>query len=369
MKKLPLVLLMSYLALTLGGCGLFQKSEEPSEEPPVAESPDDGSKKAGKTPEKTDETAVTPPAPPTNNLIPSTDPSTRRNEIKKPQNKNNPFAFLPLAPVVKGKTDTSGVTNTKPGSSGGGATNAAAGSSRGGVTNAVAVESRCQASSSVVSSVPPSIPEPSLPIPNEARGVFVSGVVKFNGKSVAIVKVPNENVARQVTEGAALSNGQVRVKSINGNSLQPYIVLEQYGLNVSRAVGEPAEEPVQPPTPKAPPIAPPEPSGYGTVNNIVLQEVEIKDENSANPLVNGTLCNSGEKTLQVSTLTLQISEKGTKKIISSMRVELAATYTIEPGIQAEFDGRIGSNDNSQKSETGLRGRQKGDVTITLTDWS
>ncbi|MEA5533591.1 hypothetical protein [Crocosphaera sp. XPORK-15E] len=365
MKKLSLVLLMSYLALTLGGCGLFQKSEEPSEEPPVAKSPSETPKKS----EKTDEIAVTPTAPPTSNLIPSTDPNTRRNEIKKPQDKNNPFAFLPLAPVVKAQTETSGVTNTKPGAkpgpSRGGATNVAAtgsGGSRGGVTNAVAAENLCLAESSSASSVP----APSLPIPNEARGVVVSGIVKFNGTPVAIVKAPNENVARQVTEGAALSNGQIRVKSINASSLKPYIVLEQYGLDVSRAVGEPAEEPVEAPTP---PITPPEASGYGTVNNLVLQQVEIKEENSANPLVNGTMCNSGDKTLQVSTLTLQISEKGTKKIISSMRVELPTSYTIEPGIQADFDGRIGSNDNSQKSESGLRGRQKGDVTITLKEWS
>ncbi|MEM8779583.1 MAG: hypothetical protein AAGF26_12075, partial [Cyanobacteria bacterium P01_G01_bin.49] len=86
-------------------------------------------------------------------------------------------------------------------------------------------------------------------------------------------------------------------------------------------------------------------------------------------LINGTMCNSGQETLKVSRLILQISEKDTNKIINSMEVELAATYTIPPGTQAEFDGRVGAEDDNQKSELGLRGRQKGEITITLVEWS
>ena len=83
------------------------------------------------------------------------------------------------------------------------------------------------------------------------------------------------------------------------------------------------------------------------------------------------MCNSGFDTLQVSTITLQIEEKGSNpiKVISSMRVKLAAPYTLTPGNQAEFDGRVGEDDNRQKSELGLRGRNKGDITIRLVDWS
>lgn len=373
-KKVPSMLLLSYIALTLGGCGLFQGSQEPSEESPVAESPqppETSEEKPGEVFEETTPTPTPPQVSATEGLIPSTTPSERRKNIQ--TGRDNPFSVIPIQPVVRQTTGSNGSTQNV---------------AQNGVSQPeklctleqrpIATVAQAPGTGTPVSDIGPApLLAPVLPIPNEARGVVVSGVMQLNGTPVAIVKAPNENVARQVRVGGSLSNGQVKVKAINASSQRPYIVLEQYGLEIPRGVGEPAEEPVDPPTPgpsqavasSGSAVQAPGPDGFGIIRDLMLQQVQLTGEDTANPLINGTLCNDGNETLKVSTLTLQIAEKGTNKIINSMKVELAATYTLSPGTQAEFDGRVGANDQSQKSELGLRGRNKEDVRITLTDWS
>ncbi|MEW6495581.1 MAG: hypothetical protein AB1589_24140 [Cyanobacteriota bacterium] len=99
-----------------------------------------------------------------------------------------------------------------------------------------------------VATAPQLIPElPPLPEPTQARGIEVSGVVEVGNTPVAIVKVPNEP-ARYVREGQLLANGQVLVKRIEMNrGPTPVVILEQYGVEVARGVGEaPATGPGQP---------------------------------------------------------------------------------------------------------------------------
>lgn len=90
-----------------------------------------------------------------------------------------------------------------------------------------------------VATAPRLIPElPPLPEPTQARGIEVSGVVEVGGVPKAIVKVPNEP-SRTVREGDRLSNGQVLVKRIEVNQgPTPLVVLEQYGIEVAKRVGE-----------------------------------------------------------------------------------------------------------------------------------
>ena len=59
------------------------------------------------------------------------------------------------------------------------------------------------------------------------------------GVAEAIVKAPNEATTRYVRAGQRLSNGQILVKRIevNGGS-DPIVILEQNGVEVSRAVGD-----------------------------------------------------------------------------------------------------------------------------------
>lgn len=92
---------------------------------------------------------------------------------------------------------------------------------------------------------PSSTPQPVLPPlaqePDLARGVAVTGVIQIGSEPQAIIKVPNETTSRYVRVGQRLSNGQVLVKriEINENS-EPVVILEQYGIEVARAVGEEA---------------------------------------------------------------------------------------------------------------------------------
>lgn len=92
----------------------------------------------------------------------------------------------------------------------------------------------------------PSPEVPAIPEPNEARGVLVSGVIRTAQSPIAIVKAPSESVARQVMPGTMLANGLVQVKSIDTSSEVPEVVLEQYGIEVVRTVGQ---EPEMPPSP------------------------------------------------------------------------------------------------------------------------
>lgn len=82
--------------------------------------------------------------------------------------------------------------------------------------------------------VPPPPPQPTM-----ARAVEVSGIVQIGNVPYAIVKAPNEPTSRYVRVGQSLSDGEVLVKRIVTNQgAEPFIVLEQYGIEVVRSVGE-----------------------------------------------------------------------------------------------------------------------------------
>lgn len=86
---------------------------------------------------------------------------------------------------------------------------------------------------------PPFVPQlPQLPEPTVAQGISVTGVVQVAGIPRAIVNVPNEP-SRSVSVGDRLANGQVLVKRIEMNrGPTPVVILEQYGVEIARRVGE-----------------------------------------------------------------------------------------------------------------------------------
>jgi len=104
-----------------------------------------------------------------------------------------------------------------------------------------------QASSGQSMPLPPVIPDSSIepvspPPPQEpdlASNVAVTGVIQIGNETQAIVQVPNEGTSRYVRVGQRLSNGQVLVKRIEMNEgSEPIVILEQYGIEVARAVGD-----------------------------------------------------------------------------------------------------------------------------------
>ncbi|MTJ50252.1 hypothetical protein [Dolichospermum sp. UHCC 0259] len=90
-----------------------------------------------------------------------------------------------------------------------------------------------------------SVPSPKLktilppaPQPETAKGVIVTGVILIGKVPQAIVQVPDEPTSRYVQPGQRLVNG-VLVKRIEmGKGANPTVILEQYGIEVAKEVGE-----------------------------------------------------------------------------------------------------------------------------------
>ncbi|MEH1835607.1 MAG: hypothetical protein V7L29_27020 [Nostoc sp.] len=93
--------------------------------------------------------------------------------------------------------------------------------------------------------LPQVVPNPTLvsvlppPVqPELARAVLVTGVVLISKEPQAIIKVPDEPTSRYVQAGQRLANG-VLVKRIEMNQgYNPIVILEQYGIEVAKMVGE-----------------------------------------------------------------------------------------------------------------------------------
>ena len=79
---------------------------------------------------------------------------------------------------------------------------------------------------------------PPPPQPDLAKAVMVTGVVVVGKEPEAIIKVPNEPTSRYVEAGQRLANGLL-IKRIEMNEgSEPIVIVEQYGIEVARMVGE-----------------------------------------------------------------------------------------------------------------------------------
>jgi len=204
---------------------------------------------------------------------------------------------------------------------------------------------------------------PLLPSPNQARAVLITGVVSTGNTPAAIVKAPDESVARTVRTGDTLSNGNVLVKAIYAQQSEPAVVLEQYGTEVVRGVGEAALPPIQTTNSTTSQVVlPGSPGAFGLVRGLALNRVRLSEENSDQPLIAGTFCNNTSKNLKVSQIVLQIEDKN-GVVINSLPVSFSAPYILRPGQKAEFDERL------KNTELGLRGRNSSQIIMKLADWS
>ncbi|MEB3215185.1 MAG: hypothetical protein VKN72_02855 [Nostocales cyanobacterium 94392] len=103
--------------------------------------------------------------------------------------------------------------------------------------------------------MPGVIPQPDLasvlpppPQPTLAQAVLVSGVVQVGSQPQAIIKVPTEPTSRYVQAGQRLASGLL-VKRIEMNEgSEPIVILEQYGIEVARMVGEAPMGAIEPTT-------------------------------------------------------------------------------------------------------------------------
>ena len=106
---------------------------------------------------------------------------------------------------------------------------------------------------------------PPIRQPEMARAVIVTGVVLIGKTPQAIVKVPDELSSRYVRPGQRLVNG-VLVKRIEiSQGANPTVILEEYGIEVAKQVGE---QPVKASTPTSSPATTPSPAARNAVSVI-----------------------------------------------------------------------------------------------------
>lgn len=254
MRQLLLLTTATVLGLVTVGCDSlpFGQGDTTASDPTVEQSPVVVSP-ASPTPSPAFEQPTVAQNPPQGilppDLISSTDPNQRVQQVK--GNRNDPFALLPTTPTVQlpeGVTQPAPTVIVPTSPTGGGGTRGGAASpqprnttsprrtstpntGRGGTPNRVATPPKPAPRSPIAN------PKP-RPQPELARAVKVTGVVQVGDQVFAIVNAPNEPTSRYVQEGQRLSNGQVLVRRIETNRVEPVVILEQYGVEVVRAVGE-----------------------------------------------------------------------------------------------------------------------------------
>jgi hypothetical protein len=66
----------------------------------------------------------------------------------------------------------------------------------------------------------------------------VVGLAEIDGKTMAMIKLPNENFSRYVEVGTTI-NGTVTVKRIeHASGLHPIVIFEEVGVEVARKLGD-----------------------------------------------------------------------------------------------------------------------------------
>jgi hypothetical protein len=256
------IFLSALFSLSLMGMAC-NNTEPPAEENPESTAPVEQTEappavfedvEEGKTP------TTAQPVTRTASLIPATTPSQQQKIIAQGKT-SNPFNLVPdpkrniliqpnpdyVPPEVKaaaaaqqqaqaGGANSGGTTangQNKPGSSGT-TTNPGNGST-------LPVPPNIRNGGSTIKPKPFFVPVlPKLPEPELAKQILVSGVVKIGNKTNLIVETPQaggKSLIQYVKEGDYLGNGQVLVKRIDTNRYTPLIILEQYGIEVSKKVG------------------------------------------------------------------------------------------------------------------------------------
>jgi Tfp pilus assembly protein PilP len=178
-------------------------------------------KVAGNSPRNDTKQKLEQPKTDTAGLIPSTNPDRRLQASIK--GRKDPFSFVSLMANVKMPEKTP--------------------------EELAAIAAKLEKEKQAKNSLPKIDPNPAIkttpiiePVPIEptiAKAVSVTGVVDIGGIIQAIVRAPEEDSSRYVEVGQYLSNGQVLVKRIDlSNPLNPIVVLEQSGVEISRKVGE-----------------------------------------------------------------------------------------------------------------------------------
>jgi hypothetical protein len=264
MRRLPLVLLATVSAFTVAGCNFLNRSTPaPDAAAPGTEQPQaDGSATPAPGGDLPPVPAAAPnfsepvvsavPNAPTvvaPDLIQSTNPNERAVGVQR--SRPDPFATLPIPPTppepiipeasnAPGGNQPARTAGTR--AAGARPTASPTASANNGTAARNAARASASRTNTATASNRPSTPIaalPTVPQPNDARAVRISGVVQIGGTPYAIVQTPNE-VERYVRAGDRIAGGRVLVKRIDTRSMEPRVVLEQNGIEVEMAVTDSA---------------------------------------------------------------------------------------------------------------------------------
>lgn len=262
MRRLTAITLASLASLSLSGCNfvnsLFNRGADNAQvEPTTVPLPDEPSDQVQ---EEFTEPMV--PAAPSAaaiasaELIQSTDPNERVQQVNR--SRPDPYATVPIPPAPRTAPPPANRPQAQPAGGGGTATAAGGGAGRptpgggsaatpgGGTAGRPTGPAGSSAGGAGGSQIQPL---PSLPQPQLASAVEVTGVVQVGGETYAIVRAPNEPTSRYVRVGQRVANGRVLVKRIQmRGGEEPVVILEENGIEVARAVGSPAEGTEETPT-------------------------------------------------------------------------------------------------------------------------
>lgn len=395
MRPSFLVIVLSVLTLGLGSCGLIggggedPATEAPPEEP-VASAPQttptegETEAEAEEAPpevfpeEEAEAEEPPPPPPPQSALQQSTNPEQRAQSAGQTTGQKDPFN--PPGIIITGGSANGGAENGGPA---GGIPPIAvetppppeppdtAGGGNGGGGVAPGIPSIAPLS---IPELPQVEPPPNLgvdprfqpvvaeapfnpgpPPPNTARAVEVSAVVQVGQVVKAIVKSPGEET-RYVGVGEYIGGGSVYVKNIDVYTpAEPVVILEEFGQEVARAVGAAPLPPETPPQPAGGPVE-------TTVRGVRLGDVKLT-EISGGFLISGTLQNIGEEDLEVTSLTLQLQEKGTGTIVNDFNISVTAN--LKPDQKREF--RVTRRGSDVKAVV-FGGRDASQLVAILLEW-
>ena len=238
MQRLLLVLLITTGAISLSGCGFFNRNSDVAEEPttPTEEAVNQPVETAEDElpdiPEGEDSdsvVAVTENSPTViaRDLIQSTNPNERTIGVER--TRNDPFAeltipLIPPEPIIP-ESDTA----NQPAADAAAQANANAGNAANNQGSPVISERQVELGRPEIAALP------EIPQPTTARAVRVSGVIEIGGSPYAIVKAPNE-IERYVRQGERIAGGSVVVKRIDTGSIEPRVILVENGIEVERFV-------------------------------------------------------------------------------------------------------------------------------------
>jgi hypothetical protein len=253
MNKPAAIALIGTMALFLGSCGgdapSPTASASPGASPTASASPSPGASPTTKSqplsaPQQPLIAQQPAPVVAVPGLVQGTNPDERLKQTTK--GRKDPFALLPVQPTIEvSPTSAPGKPSVKkpglpslpnPASRRPPALPAVPQSPKG---PTIATNPAGTPKPTVAPSFKPELP--SIPEPELARSIEVTGVVQVGGVTQVILKLPNAPSPFYVPVGTRIANSQLLVKRVEMKGNVPVIIFEQYGIEVAKRVGDPAE--------------------------------------------------------------------------------------------------------------------------------